>query len=362
MKVYILFCYSWWLLGVVGVNQPDLSSSSDRNITSTTEETTRTNSTQWVVPTVWSAETFPNPRIDITHCGRRQHVSYICDPSEALAYQDADVLDGMIDSIRKNSTCPCDSDCPADKHGYMFSIAIVPKLHWKQESDESEELMQKFADDLRKLWNFGHCENDVLILIITEYKRKNVYSSVGSKAKEIITEECSNRFYARARKYFTAAASMWALGLESMLKDYAMNTLKGECSDTWEHGTTAGIVLGSLFAVIVLVSVVFMIIECIRRRYHEIRRKRKFHYAPSYSTAAVAQRRFPTSHSWSALRSNQYINNATNTSAKSLVTTGFAGLSGRMKINNPQTTDDKEELTLNDDNAGVEATNTGVTA
>ena len=41
-------------------------------------------------PYRWSPQTFPNPMIDVTKCGREGRRSYICDPNRVIDYQEGE--------------------------------------------------------------------------------------------------------------------------------------------------------------------------------------------------------------------------------------------------------------------------------
>lgn len=47
----------------------------------------------------WSPDTYPNPLKDVKSCGRRGVTSWVCDPDGIIAYDSANVVEGILKKI-----------------------------------------------------------------------------------------------------------------------------------------------------------------------------------------------------------------------------------------------------------------------
>lgn len=49
--------------------------------------------------TAWSIDTYPNPMVDTSKCGRGDVKSWVCDPDATVSYQSANEIEGYIKKI-----------------------------------------------------------------------------------------------------------------------------------------------------------------------------------------------------------------------------------------------------------------------
>ncbi|XP_064619864.1 uncharacterized protein LOC135483168 [Lineus longissimus] len=212
----------------------------------------------------WTKEIFPNPHRHVYDCGQRGRRSNVCDPNHIITYDEAVTLDKMIDRL-KELPCPCDV-CPGGKRGgYSIGIALVPMLKLTAEYDGSvitpKQLMlqiEQFAVYLRdKKWNFGICNNDIIILIVDELDI--VFITTGSIAKNKVTSLCLDESNARVNETFKVGNYTQALKL--LLTDFKYYFTKGgNCTvgfgvkSDWPIEAIVGVITGTL---------VFFIVCCV---------------------------------------------------------------------------------------------------
>ncbi|XP_064621890.1 uncharacterized protein LOC135484404 isoform X1 [Lineus longissimus] len=240
------------------------------------------NVSTWAPVTAWKPEDFPNPQVDLERCGRQGQRSYVCDPNHLISPSDANALDAKIQEIQQTTPCACtEGTCEDQGFGYIISIAIVQEVFIdesvKNVGEESHLQVERFAHYLRKKsWKFGTCGNDVVVVLAVNDKK--IFTSAGEDAGSVISSTCISKAFYHARYRFTNG--QYYAGLMSTLNDYKTYLIEGDCP-VIEGPSVAGIVLGSLFASIVVICVLFCIFECVKRRRASERRRKKFN---SFST------------------------------------------------------------------------------
>jgi len=176
---------------------------------------------------------YPNPWINPTPCGSKYR-SYICDPNRILSDNDASQLDVKLHSVVSDTKCPCATyTCSSQRNdGYKIGIAVMKSFsddaqfydqNTQLQREQSREQMQVILDkarqiafDIRKNWNMGICDEDVIIL----YSRDDdvVFTVTGAVARMKLTDKlvADISLEARRRNYDKFAFS----GLDFMISKY----------------------------------------------------------------------------------------------------------------------------------------------
>jgi uncharacterized membrane protein YgcG len=135
---------------------------------------------------VWLKERFPNPLTDKNSCGRRGVVSWICDPDGILAYEDANILEEMLQSVstKTKSGCSIDSERP----GFQIGVAVMNKMAVPSELNK-EEVAQDFARHLHNEWGVGSsgCDDGAVLLLSVDDRQ--IFISTGRTAKERLSDD-----------------------------------------------------------------------------------------------------------------------------------------------------------------------------
>ncbi|XP_005107746.1 uncharacterized protein LOC101859815 [Aplysia californica] len=142
----------------------------------------------------WAPEDMYNPIDEPVNCGlRKNEPSYICDPNKILG-EHVNSFNWILRDAAYNSTkCPCSNYyCETERGptGYRISIAIVKKMKIQTNIDgrrnSPEDQAQLFAYRLENSkWNFGRCEEDIVIFYSHDDKMLAMYG--GSTALKKLT-------------------------------------------------------------------------------------------------------------------------------------------------------------------------------
>ncbi|XP_013380378.1 uncharacterized protein LOC106151588 [Lingula anatina] len=144
-----------------------------------------------------------NPRTNFAECGRISP-SWVCDPAGILEESEAFRIDNEITKTIEDTKCPCSQQCPLDSNGYIISVVLLPKIKVSPGYNVSTELKRWGQELSTRLWKFGTCGNDLIILIsLGDAAQVTVYanSSVLTKVSEA---SCQRDFLANCRLYLHA--------------------------------------------------------------------------------------------------------------------------------------------------------------
>ncbi|VDO75757.1 unnamed protein product, partial [Onchocerca flexuosa] len=132
----------------------------------------------------YTIETFPDSLVRSDLCGINSP-GFVCDPDRVLArfnrtFSGAEYLSQHLQQIRYATNCSCPNEdksygnCTAiDPHGYTLSIAVMRSIEMNNDMMNSGNLndtFRIFADNLRRRQNRGQCADDVLIVLIADWR------------------------------------------------------------------------------------------------------------------------------------------------------------------------------------------------
>jgi len=198
--------------------------------------------------TSWTSDIYPNPQTNLVWCGYRSQPGYVCDPNLLLDDETTttsgndtgmQAIEQALAHIRSSTKCACsdgknasdlgpsDDFCRFD-YGYTFSVAIANRmaLSEAQLSDENirREYAGRFAEELRRKWDFGQCGDDAVIFL--SVKDYTVWTSVGPMMARVIDADLLHRVAQHAHeKYFQQ--QHYSAGLLYMIDVYG-RALNGE--------------------------------------------------------------------------------------------------------------------------------------
>lgn len=133
----------------------------------------------------WLKEDFPNPTKDLGSCGRREKVSWICDPDKVLNYETANKVEELLYSVGKNTASGCSSD---KKPGFQIGVAVLKKMR-RIPGESVEETAEKFTKHLHDSWGVGHAGCDDGAMLLLSILDRQVYVSTGKKAMELLSDD-----------------------------------------------------------------------------------------------------------------------------------------------------------------------------
>lgn len=136
----------------------------------------------------WNKEEFPNPQQNPQFCNR-QTSSLLCDPDKFLTKQDANRLDFLMGQTTNTTKCYCNECLSETSYGISVAIAITTDIY-QDYNVRAESAAQEFANHLRHRWQFGTCDNTVLILLVAS--KPEITISLGTVAEKILSNDFFN--------------------------------------------------------------------------------------------------------------------------------------------------------------------------
>ncbi|KAL3238832.1 hypothetical protein MRX96_021862 [Rhipicephalus microplus] len=189
----------------------------------------------------WRVDEYPHPLTQPRYCNRYRP-SFVCDPDRVMTKKQADALDGIIERIRNETLCICPTQ-------------------------PVEEAVRVFAETLRKKWNLGNCDDDILLLISTKDTMSTTL--VGPAVSDVFPQEVADQIYLESRGHFSNCN--FYLGLESMVQSYfdmlRRLQLKGLVGTRLQPtagasaGVIVGIVFGALAGLLLAVAAVLLLVR-----------------------------------------------------------------------------------------------------
>jgi len=170
----------------------------------------------------------------------------------------AERLDHLAEELRKSTLCLC-SQCDT---GISVGIFIRRSL-----TPESEKLFPNgkgLAEMLRKRWHLGKCNDDIVIVVLTEMNISDY--SMGSSVQEILPDKTARMIMNDCRIHFLSQC--YYQGLESVvssLNDVLVRLQKQKKS--LNKSLVVGVSLGiGVLLILLLVSVVLLRRQSHRRK------------------------------------------------------------------------------------------------
>ena len=146
----------------------------------------------------WSKENFPNPKTNYSLCNVRSNRSSVCDPDHVLSKSEIDLLEERIFNISFSYICFCLDvrNCTQRPSGPKVGVALASKI-LTGNSPGTEKISRSvkiLADGLRLRWDFGQCEDFVLIMysVEDEYVFVSMGKSVEMKLNHKFTQDLLN--------------------------------------------------------------------------------------------------------------------------------------------------------------------------
>lgn len=133
----------------------------------------------------WNKEEYPNPQQSPKFC-QRSHPSLVCDPDSILTKEQAEKLDQLTAQTSNNLTkCYCQV-CPEGEGGVVVGVALAKNIFRAYNSPKAPD-SDEFADFVRRRWQYGTCDNTVLILLVAD--QTEITISMGVIAAKHLSEE-----------------------------------------------------------------------------------------------------------------------------------------------------------------------------
>ncbi|XP_037523101.1 uncharacterized protein LOC119400180 [Rhipicephalus sanguineus] len=213
----------------------------------------------------WRVDEYPHPLTQPRYCNRYRP-SFVCDPDRVMSKKQADALDGIIERIRNETLCICPTCGKSHARGITLGVAIMEHVH-RANNQPVEEAVRVFAETLRKNWNLGNCDDDILLLISTKDTMSTTL--VGPAVSGVFPQEVADQIYLESRGHFSNCN--FYLGLESMVQSYfdmlRRLQLKGlvgarvQPSAGASAGVIVGIVFGALAGLLLAVAAVLLVVR-----------------------------------------------------------------------------------------------------
>ncbi|XP_035209349.1 uncharacterized protein LOC118183844 isoform X2 [Stegodyphus dumicola] len=202
------------------------------------------------LPFVTGKMEFPNPQIEWRMCGRPEP-SFICDPEFILDRGNVERLDELANMFRRSTTCLCPS-CPSNAG---VSIGIFIRSNITEETLMRYQTGRAVAEMLRKRWNLGKCDDDILIVLLTHQNISDF--SMGSAVRKILSEQTAMEILKECRIHFDSG--WFYQGLESVVNSFndVIVQIQKEQKQSY-RGLMVGIALG--FGVLLVLAVVAFVI------------------------------------------------------------------------------------------------------
>ncbi|KAL1443509.1 hypothetical protein MTO96_007420 [Rhipicephalus appendiculatus] len=207
----------------------------------------------------------PHPLTQPRYCNRYRP-SFVCDPDRVMSKKQADALDGIIERIRNETLCICPTCGKSHARGITLGVAIMEHVH-RANNQPVEEAVRVFAETLRKKWNLGNCDDDILLLISTKDTMSTTL--VGPAVSGVFPQEVADQIYLESRGHFSNCN--FYLGLESMVQSYfdmlRRLQLKGIVGARLQPtagasaGVIVGIVFGALAGLLLAVAAVLLVVR-----------------------------------------------------------------------------------------------------
>lgn len=97
-------------------------------------------------------------------------------------------------AISRLGKCPCSSlACKDGESGLVIGFVILKQYddsNAPKSTDVNSSVLQELADHVRQQWNFGTCDNNILIAFATDTKQYGI--SFGENANKVLNETWSN--------------------------------------------------------------------------------------------------------------------------------------------------------------------------
>ncbi|KAH8037629.1 hypothetical protein HPB51_015063 [Rhipicephalus microplus] len=166
----------------------------------------------------------------------------------------ADALDGIIERIRNETLCICPTCSKSHARGITLGVAIMEHFH-RVNNQPVEEAVRVFAETLRKKWNLGNCDDDILLLISTKDTMSTTL--VGPAVSDVFPQEVADQIYLESRW------PLLQLQLLSGSRVYGTVVLRHASQPTAgaSAGVIVGIVFGALAGLLLAVAAVLLLVR-----------------------------------------------------------------------------------------------------
>ncbi|XP_035219362.1 uncharacterized protein LOC118192481 [Stegodyphus dumicola] len=208
----------------------------------------------------WNVEVYPHPRENPPECHRIKP-STICDPDSVLQKEELDKLEVAVQTLYKDTACICDV-CDANDGGIVVGIALLKHL-FQPYNEHPGKIIRTFAEQLRSKWKLGKCDNDILIVIAVIDRLS--YTDVGKATANYVSNEEAHSVFLENKFHFTNGN--FYKGLDAMLSDFYNKTryIKLPVKNDVNMALVSGIILGSIFFLLLLLFAIFFLCRYIRK-------------------------------------------------------------------------------------------------
>jgi uncharacterized membrane protein YgcG len=200
----------------------------------------------------WDTDTYPNPKRDLTLCGRRGRPSNLCDPDGLLSIAAAARVEGVILDIAVRvapyAAAPC-AGADGAPRGYAVAVALMRKLHVR-EGEAPAGAARRVAAALHAAWGVGSaaCDDGVLILLAAD--QRQVYISTGAGAAAALGDAAAGEVIAAMRPLLRQSPPDYAGAIAQAVTDVGLGLAgrarSGEGEWEWFPFLFFGGVLGML--------------------------------------------------------------------------------------------------------------------
>ncbi|CAG5126350.1 unnamed protein product [Candidula unifasciata] len=188
----------------------------------------------------WSVFEYPNPQYDYSQCGR-PNTSSVCDPNGIISRQDADIIDGLISALYRETICQC-YDCITNKHGHIIKVALMPEMERVFPDGENTTLArlrdaQMYSYILTQRWRMeGACNESLLIL----FSRNDgiLYTLTRQITRIKLSDEDVKKISLIVRHFFDRPETI-ASGLREMIHRYRL-IFENKHSEAFQSVTQQG--------------------------------------------------------------------------------------------------------------------------
>jgi len=143
----------------------------------------------------WNIMQFPDPIRNPRACGR-EGPSFICDPSNSLPVEKANLIDGLLKSIYNETNSGCYSTS-AERIGFLVMMAVVPKMEKYFTQNMGESMNSRFKEAVyfsyhlstpAKWGNHSNNCNEMAVFIYAVQERV-VFTMTRPRIKSILTDD-----------------------------------------------------------------------------------------------------------------------------------------------------------------------------